>query len=214
MGIYFKKQIDQSSTIGIWEINETPDALYNNILLNKEESLLFSSFKNELRKLHWLSYRNLLKEIISPEEYSHVVYDENGKPFLSNKSDYLSVSHSGKYSAAIINKKQAVGIDIENIHPRIEKLAYKFLSEKELKSIDENNKTETLQVYWGAKEALYKLLGIKDLLFPENIFIYPFCYKNSGKIEAEIKINTFNKKFNLYYEQIEEYILVHVTDNN
>ncbi|NTW33882.1 MAG: 4'-phosphopantetheinyl transferase superfamily protein [Bacteroidetes bacterium] len=213
MGIYYKKQFGQSSTVGLWEITETLDFLYKNILLNEEEIKSFSYFKNELRKLHWLSYRNLLKEIISPKDYSHVVYDDNGKPFLSCKSHHLSVSHSGKFSAAIISNKYPVGIDIEKIHPRIEKLACKFLSEKELSDIDKNNKTEMLQVYWGAKEALYKLYGMKELLFPENIFIKPFEYNNAGEIEGEINTKNFSKKYTLFYERIENYMLVHVTDD-
>jgi len=214
MGIYYKKQFDQTSTIGLWEITETVDTLYNNILLNEEENTLFSCYKNELRKLHWLSYRNLLKELISPEEYSHVVYDDNGKPFLSCNSHHLSVSHSGKFSAAIISNNYPVGIDIEKIHPRIEKLAFKFLSEKEINNVDKNNKIEMLQIYWGAKESLYKILGIKELLFPENIFICPFDYNIKGEIEGEININNFSKKYSLYYEKIENYMLVHVTDIN
>jgi phosphopantetheinyl transferase len=186
--------------------------LFSNVSLNDEESKLYKGFSNDLRKLHWLSYRNLLKELISTEEYSHVIYDEFGKPYLQFNSHHLSVSHSGKYSAAIINKHSPVGIDIEITHPKIHKIVHKFLSNKEAKSIPTENNTDSLYVCWGAKEALYKLYGKMNLLFIENILLDPFAYNGAGDITGTISTNDFTQKYNLHYEKIQDYMLVYTAD--
>ena len=211
MGIFFKKNINDS-IVGLWEITESAEDLYSKINLNSEEKKLYNNFKNDLRKLHWLSYRNLLKELISPEEYSHVIYDEFGKPYLQDNSHHLSVSHSGKFSAAIINKNSPVGIDIEITHPRIHKIVHKFLSVEEVKNISPENHIDSLYVCWGAKEALYKLYGKKNLLFQENIYLKPFKYSGKGELAGAVVTDDFKKDFILYYEKIEDYIMVHVTE--
>jgi len=212
MGIFLKKNIGESTIVGLWEITETVDDLFSKLRLNAEENKLFGDFRNDLRKLHWLSYRNLLKELLPPEEYSHVIYDEFGKPYLQYNSHHLSVSHAGKFSAAIINKNSSVGIDIEVTHPKIHKIVHKFLSEKEAKNISPENYTDSLYVCWGAKEALYKLYGKRNLLFQENIFLEPFVYSGNGIIKGAIKIKNFKQKFNLHYEKIEDYMLVYTVD--
>jgi phosphopantetheinyl transferase len=212
MGIFLKRNISESAIVGLWEITETVDELFSNVCLNDEENELYKGFSTDLRKQHWLSYRNLLKELVTPEEYSHVIYNEFGKPYLQYNSHHLSVSHSGKYSAAIINKHSPVGIDIEITHPKILKIVHKFLSEEEIKNISPANDIDSLYVCWGAKEALYKLYGKKNLLFIENILLDPFVYSGSGDITGTIKTTEFNQKFNLHYEKIQDYMLVYTLD--
>jgi 4'-phosphopantetheinyl transferase len=211
MGIYLKHTLSNASTIGLWEINEGVDVLYAQLILNAEEQSLFNSFNNDIRKLHWLSYRNLLKELVSPGEYAHVNYDENGKPYMTDNMHHLSVAHSGKFSAAIISKSKPVGIDIELLHPKIERVVHKFLSEKEMAFISNASKLEQWYVCWGAKEALYKLYGKKELDFRENLLLSPFNYNEKGELHAKILTAETNKNYCLYYEKIENYILVHVT---
>jgi len=212
MSIYLKKTLTNSSTIGLWEITEDIDVLLSQLKLNDEENALYNGFKNDQRRLHWLSYRNLLKALVSPEEYSHVIYDEYGKPYMSTDSHLLSVAHSGKFSAAIINKRNAVGIDIELIHPRIEKVLHKFLSETETAQIAVENRLEQLFVCWGAKEALYKLYGRKELDFREHMHIKPFRYVEKGNLQAWICNEEMDEKFSLNYEKVEDYMLVYVTE--
>lgn len=212
MGIFLKRDIGESVIVGLWEITETVDDLFSNVSLNNEENDLFRSFSNDLRRRHWLSYRNLLKELVSPEEYLHVIYNEFGKPYLQYNSHHLSVSHSGIYSAAIINKNSPAGIDIEITHPKIHKIVHKFLSDKEAKSIPPENNTDSLYVCWGAKEALYKLYGKQNLLFQENILLDPFVYNGTGDITGTISTKEFKQKFNLHYEKIGDYMLVYTED--
>lgn len=211
MGIYLKKQLDNTSAIGLWEITESADILLSQLKLDNKEQQIYNVFINNQRRLHWLSYRNLLKELISPIEYSHIIYDEYGKPHMADNTHFLSVAHSGKYSAVIISKTNHVGIDIELIQSKIEKIASRFLSETELEMISNQDRIEQLYVCWGAKEALYKLYGKKELDFRENILVKPFNYEQEGDVEAIIFKEEMNKKFCLRYEKVENYMLVYAT---
>ncbi len=212
MGIFLKRTVNNSSIIGVWDITESVDVLLSQIKLNKEEQERYDCFGNDLRRLHWLSYRNLLKELIPPEEYSHVIYDDCGKPYMENNLHFLSVAHSGKFSAAIVSKRKQVGIDIEMIHPKIEKVVSKFLSETEKEQITEKDRLEQLFIHWAAKEALYKLYGRKELDFKVNMFINPFSYAEKGELIAAIKNEEMDRNFNLHYEKIENYMMVYMTE--
>jgi phosphopantetheinyl transferase len=209
MPVFLKKNISDVALLGVWEITENPEALRQQIHLNDEEEILYNSFSNDNRRIHWLSYRVLLKELISDEEYSHVIYDENGKPFLSYNSHHLSVSHSGKFSAVIVSKVNPVGIDIEKIHAKIEKVSAKFLTEAEIGQLGNENIFEKLHICWGAKEALYKLFGKRKLLFQENIRLFPFEFSGKGSLIGEIITKKFRKKYLLRFEKIDDYILVY-----
>ena len=209
MGIVLKKNIDDIAVLGLWEISESSEFLRSGIMLNEEEEAQYVRFRNDLRRMQWLSYRVLLKEMITVEEYSHVMYNEFGKPYLQYNSHHLSVSHSGKYSAAIVSRDFPVGIDIEVTHPKIERVVHKFLSEVEMNNIGTASRLEQLYVCWGAKESLYKLYGERNLLFQEHIHIHPFDYKGKGVFTGEINTGKFQKEYILHYEKLNDYMLVY-----
>jgi 4'-phosphopantetheinyl transferase len=196
--------------MGLWQIDEEPDFFLSQLTLCHEEKEFFVAFKHDLRRKHWLSYRLLIQKMLGEEKPHHVVYDMAGKPVLADNSYKISVSHSGNFSVVIISKGGQVGIDIEQIHPRIKKVASKFLSKKELSDIPEDNQEHKLTIYWSAKEALYKACEIRQLDFAEGIFIQPFSSLKSGDLESIVIINKNPFRFQLHYEIIDNYILVYV----
>jgi len=215
MPVLEKQILPQNSVIGIWEITEEVDLLRSNLDLCEEEKTLYSSFANDTRRKHWLSYRNLLKELIPNEKRTPLIYDENGKPFFTGKSHFLSVSHTGSVSAAIVSSDRPVGIDIEAIHPRIEKVVHKFLSKSEQDFIHKDYRLEMLYVFWSAKEALYKMYGKRNLLFIENLQIEPFDYCTSGgEFTGNIVLKNKILRFQLHYRKFQEYMLVYVVDTD
>lgn len=210
MPIFFKKQINNNIIIGVWKISESLEWLVSNINLDKKDSEIFNSFKTELRKKHWLTYRILLKELIDSKSDLKILYNESGKPHLKNSNNNISVSHSFEFVAAIVSRKVPAGIDVEKISPRIERIKNKFLSENELKNINENFRLEKLYIYWCAKEALYKLYGKRDLNFITNIKIAPFNFEQKGHINGELSGDSISNKYKLFYEQVNDYMLVYV----
>jgi len=102
------------------------------------------------------------------------------------------------------------GIDIELIRDKVLKIQDKFLSDDEIR--DAENNVDKLILYWGAKETLFKLYGLKEIVFADHLFIHDFELKNQGLLTAEIRLETFHKKLSLHYEKLEDYMLVYVLE--
>ncbi len=137
-------------------------------------------------------------------------YNAEGKPELKKESCHISISHSHDKLVIIYNTTCATGVDVELIRDKVLKIKDKFLSVAELNEAKEN--VEKLIVYWAAKETLYKVYGLKEVEFAKHLFVQPFELKAEGKILGEINLESFQKKFNLHYEKLEDYILVYVLD--
>ncbi|HET6991203.1 MAG TPA: 4'-phosphopantetheinyl transferase superfamily protein, partial [Bacteroidia bacterium] len=115
-----------------------------------------------------------------------IIYDENGKPFPDLSTIQLSLSHSGKLIAIMIDEKHC-GIDIETVRPKIEKIAPKFLSDKELLDCAREPVAERMHVYWCVKEALYKVYGRKNVSLKTDIFVENINNPVTGSVKATLK---------------------------
>lgn len=161
--------------------------------------------KTEHRKREFLGVRLALKALLGKEVV--VIYNEDGKPFLADKSLQISISHSKNWIAVLVHPKLAVGIDIECPSPKIEKVYTRFLSELEQQEIYQERDTRKLQLAWSAKEALYKIIGKEAVDFAKQLRILPFEVKTQGEISA---IHTPKlQQYNLFYLQNEAYTLVY-----
>ncbi len=213
MSLFLKKNIKDAS-IGIWEIKESVEELYGQLKLSPEEESIFSSLKTPTRKQHWLSYRMILPYLVSEHELSAISYDEYGKPYLNNGVRHISVSHSGKYSALIASPVHSVGVDIERIEDKIQKLSHKFLTEQEISEVGRDLSQEALYIMWAAKETLFKLHGKRDILFKDHIYIAPFNPQKEGLIYGTIKADDGEKMYTVHYQILDEYILSYAVDRS
>jgi phosphopantetheine--protein transferase-like protein len=167
-------------------------------------------FKSIKRKKEWLTTHYLLENIFKNKTtYS---YNNINKPILINKIEKISISHSSNYATVIVSSNKKVGIDIEEITPRIHKIAHKFLHESEKSFIETDNKnTELLYVIWCAKEAIYKLSD--DFLdFASQIIIEKFNISNENKLKATVIFPSFTKIIDLQYIISDKFVIVWVID--
>jgi 4'-phosphopantetheinyl transferase len=201
MPVFQVKNISKDINIGIWKITETEDELLK-ILIDKgfDKSTSYQT-KNKQRLKQWLATRILLSEFF---ENTNITYDELGKPHLNN-GWFISISHSNEFVAINLNKNNHCGIDIEKITPKIERIKHKFLNPIDLQNV---TSLEKLTLYWGAKEALYKYYGRKEVLFIENLFISNFS-ENSSSFKGKIEMPDFKIKLSMTWEKIEDYLLVY-----
>jgi phosphopantetheinyl transferase len=139
-----------------------------------------------------------------------IAYDPNGKPLLDPPSHHISVSHAGVFAAAVYSEKQRVGIDIEQVRERIVRVKERFLSEHELVHVSGDTSLDRLYVYWGGKEALYKLRGVPGLDFRNEIQIHPFDYlcDENQECTAHMVIEGEREEYRLFYSCVEDYMLV------
>jgi phosphopantetheinyl transferase len=215
MPLILNREIESQTRLGVWKINEEKEALKEQVELYSFEEEQYASFKSEVRKKQWLSYRVLLKKMLSPDPVC-LEYDAFGKPHLRKTGLYLSISHSGDYSAVITSENRPVGIDIERLRDRIYRIREKFLTKDENQHIGETNRLEKLYVVWGAKESLYKIYGKPDLNFQRDIFIGSFDYlcSEKGWCSAEMKTPDGLGNYDIFYERISDYMLVYALKQN
>jgi 4'-phosphopantetheinyl transferase len=213
MPLIINENITDDSTLGVWKIEETAEILHSQTRLTSSEEDHYTTLKSQVRKQQWLSYHALLAKLIGHES-CEVTYDQHGKPYLTSGSHSLSVTHSGEYSAVILGKNCRVGIDLEKIKERVERVKSMFLSGEELDHLGEVNLLEKLTICWGAKEALFKIGGDPSLLCMQDITIEAFDYLCSGEGSAYATIKHPSKtvKYTFFYRKIVDYMLVYTYD--
>lgn len=212
MAIVELNRTEAGTAIGVWEISEPTDLL----LRQAEEAgislLPVAAFRSEIRKAQWAAVRLLLKTLLG-EEATRIIYDDHGKPHLSGNRKHISISHSRRIVAVIVDPLQPTGIDVEFISPKVKRIEHKFLNKAELEFVEKQNETEQLLVLWGAKEALYKAHGKKKMSFRENLLVYPFCYEGAGIIRGKVCTPELEQEFSMRYEKKGEYMLVYLLNN-
>lgn len=202
--------LGQDTKLGLWKIEEDADFYLSNLQLSEEEKKIVEQLKSPKRYLHWLASRVLIRSLLNTKEFIEMDFDEHGKPILKNFDYHISISHSSDYAGVIISKDHLVGLDIEEIDNKIDKIAYKFLSEKELSTLNGHDRIQTLHVYWGAKEAIYKTYGKGGISFKDNILIQPFQVNDKGDIKGKIIKDNVVDDFKVSYEKLNGYMLAYI----
>jgi phosphopantetheinyl transferase len=204
---YFAHQ--HHSRIGVWRIMENEDYFLKKMPISDIERAELD-LKRGHSRLEWLAARYLLQQMTGWA--GKIIKDDFGKPQWEGSDYHISISHSKDYTAAIIST-HLVGIDIQYITPKLEGIAWRVMNDIKLKNLDAHNRIEHLHVYWGAKEALYKAYGKRELDFKNHIPIMPFSYQNTeGVFEGRIEKSDFIKNFNIHYLHIEQYMLVYAIE--
>jgi 4'-phosphopantetheinyl transferase len=207
-----RKIIDDHSLYAIWKISESVEELRSAIKLGIGEEIIYDSFVAESRQKQWLAYRILIRELLKPDEFP-VEYDVSGKPYLAGSDFHISVTHTDDLAAVIISRHARVGIDIEKIRPRIQKVRERFLHPEEESLIGKETELEQLTLAWCAKEALYKLYGRRNLDFRENIRIV-LPARAGETFHAEIHFEGKIDEYRLFSEISDGYILVYLVDES
>ena len=196
--------LDHDRAWALWQISEDEQELAAQI---SQESVP-PAITNTQKRREWLTARILVKELMKAMgvSFQGITKDEFGKPFLNGYSYQLSLSHSFPYVAALIDKVESVGIDLEQPKEKLLKIAPRIMHPEELR--DAGTDIVKHCIYWCAKESLVKVHGKKDLTFAENLLIDPFSRKNEGHIVGRIIVNNQVTMVPLYYSVNPNFILV------
>lgn len=201
MPIYQKNNFSESIKVGVWKITETEEELINQLLKKGFDQRTIYQTKNNQRLKQWLATRLLLSMFF---DHANIIYNDLRKPFLDNHWN-ISISHSNEFVAIILNKQNDCGIDIEKISEKVGRIKHKFLNQLDLENVIS---PKHLTIYWGAKEALYKYYGKKEVLFIENLFIEKFS-ENRCQFYGKIDMAGFKITIPMKYEIIDDYILTY-----
>jgi phosphopantetheinyl transferase len=146
----------------------------------------------------------LIEKMLNHTNYK-LLYSAEGKPYLEESKVGISISHSHGKLALLINKGGEAGIDIELIRDKVKAIQHKFLNDTEKLMADNN--PEKLITMWAAKEALYKVYGLKGVDFKEHLFVDELT---ETEMVGRIEIRGYKKRYKLITEKIEDYKLVYV----
>ncbi|MBK8668950.1 MAG: 4'-phosphopantetheinyl transferase superfamily protein [Saprospiraceae bacterium] len=138
--------------------------------------------------------------------------DQYGKPYLKDSDYHISISHSSEYTA-VIAAPVSVGVDIQVIVPKINRIAPRFVRDDEFINIPEDEHTHYFHAIWGAKESMYKSYGKKELDFKTHMKVSAFTYVKEGCFfEGEIIKGHYYQKYLLFCKQIQNLILVYALE--
>tara|TARA_Y100000385_G_scaffold274163_1_gene316914 strand:+ start:310 stop:933 length:624 start_codon:yes stop_codon:yes gene_type:complete len=169
MPIIYQDESDSHQLL-VWKITESLDFFAKELQLNKQEKEELANITFASRMLEWTAAR-YVQRILFPNGLKK---DHWGKPHLEGDNGFISIAHCKGYAAAVYSASQSVGIDIEPVHDKVQRIAPKFLNENELIDIGLEGKSEYFVMCWSIKEALYKWYGKKQLSFKNNINILNF----------------------------------------
>jgi enterobactin synthetase component D len=162
MPVFFQHQINDSTRLGIWKIEETEEFFKSNVPQHRDVT-------HPHKRLQHLAGRFLLQYLFPAFPYEMIEIADTRKPYLPNEQYHFSISHCDDYAAAIVSKDKRVGVDIEKPVPKILRIRDKFLSKEELNRFGQGERQLTL--LWSAKEAVFKWYGNGAVDFREHIHL-------------------------------------------
>ncbi len=203
MPFFYQQNINETAHLAIWSIQE-PASFF------ETDVQLAIPIANEERRTQHLAVRLLFKLMMPEADLSQLVMADNGKPYLLGLPFHFSFSHCKGYAACAVDD-QPIGIDIEMIHPRISKVAHKFLNDSEkamIAALDEKDQLNQLAFLWAAKEAMYKKYEQLGIDFAKDFNILALTNGDRGTAQAAIVHKGSNVHEHLDYHFVKDYVCV------
>jgi 4'-phosphopantetheinyl transferase len=204
--IFFQHPISKDTRLGIWKIEESEDFFKRNVPQHRDVT-------HPHKRLQHLAGRFLLQFLFPDFPYELIQIAETRKPFLAGDPYHFSISHCGDYAAAIVSRRERVGVDIEIPTPKIEKIRDKFLDvdeqllfrqagTREAENIDAGADRRLLTLLWSAKEAVFKWHGEGGVDFKKHIRLQKI---NNDTIDSYF--TKTNQQLIIQYRQFEQVVL-------
>ncbi len=172
--------------LGLWHLTEPPAVLWPLLADAAAYAPLLPARADGPRQAQWLAGRVLVQRLLAagPTPTPQLLRnDATGRPFLEGvgPAPAVSLSHSGAWVAALLAAPgQPVGVDVEVVRDKAQRIARKFLTAHELAATTAvslpplpgtDAPQELFSLLWSAKETLYKLAGQRGIIFRENLLL-------------------------------------------
>ena len=181
MPLVYQQNINEATKLAVWHITEPEDFFLKKVMLSND-------ITHPHKRLQHLAGRYLLPELFERFPLELIKIADTKKPFLANEAFHFSISHCGDYAAAIASKTNRVGVDIEVISEKIERIRHKFLSEEEEEMLTKITKPSNIEyspkesgqaifniqlltLAWAVKETMFKWYGDGGVDFREHLHI-------------------------------------------
>ena len=204
MPIFFQQQINETTRLGIWKIEETEEFFKANVPQHRDVT-------HPHKRLQHLAGRFLLQYLFPAFPYELIQIADTRKPFLPNEEFHFSISHCGDFAAAIVSTNKRVGIDIEIPVEKIAVIKHKFLTAKEHEIFNliepREDRLQQATLLWSAKESVFKWYGNGGVDFRKEIQLQKQDIANET-IDCLFAKN--NAQLDVYYRQLDHLVLAWV----
>ncbi len=205
MGLFLQDKTNDTQW-AVWKVEESLEALLALLpdarrVCCEQELLQFAS---ERRKIEWLSVRALLYFML--KEDKQIGYSSEGKPFLTDDSFFISISHTKGYVAVILNPKTPVGIDIEQYGKRVHKVFDRFIRPDEQVEAYQGDTTWGVLLHWSAKETVFKCMKNADADL-RKLCLSHFIPQKEGTFQVREYATEGQSLFSVGYRICEDFVL-------
>lgn len=167
--LIYQSNSNNTGRLLVWKAYESTPELEAMVRFTPELKGQYEKQLLEKRRREWLVTRILL-QLVAPDH--QLKFAATGKPYLEGNL-HISISHCGELAGLLIAEHN-VGLDIQGVDEKLEKISKKFCNEKELKTVSSvSQPLEFLTVIWSAKEAIFKYFG-EQVHFAKDIQVRPF----------------------------------------
>ena len=163
----FSTNLDPSGNLLLWRAEEESAWFKEQLNVAPELWEEYESLASEAIRHRWLASRYAVQQV-SRQSPLNIIKETSGKPILPESENHISLSHCVGYVAAI-HGDAPVGIDVERISHRAQKIKNYFLRDEELVLLGEEN--EALILAWSAKESIFKWYGKPNLGYKSQLCI-------------------------------------------
>lgn len=196
MPLIRKQKTDDTTWLALWQMSESLEQL------PEPAQVDLSAFTSLRRRKEKLTEYLLLKELTGDDSLV-IRHNDDGAPFVDGY--YISLSHTEGWAVMMLSESHRVGVDIEYVSERVNRVASRFIR------ADEQQATlaERL-VNWCTKEAVYKFFTEQHLEFQE-IRLQPYTQVVAGDVVVEnLRQQTHVR---VGYEVTDNYVLAYLRDN-
>ena len=145
---------EAGARIGLWNITESEAALRTGITLSPASMSLINASGSAKRRRELLAVRSLMHRMgISDND----LYYQDEKPMLRS-GRFISISHSGTMACIALSAEGPVGVDIQEIKPRLS-IVVRWLTKSAPDAAGRNVSLIRSGLLWTAREAMFKLAG-------------------------------------------------------
>ncbi|WP_124643051.1 4'-phosphopantetheinyl transferase family protein [Amniculibacterium aquaticum] len=206
---FFKDYNDDQAKILVWKYDETD-------VFNEKQLIIPEDFEKVInyhpkKKLEYLMIRQMLADTLPNHR---ILYRTIGQPYLFPKDYFISISHSFPFASLAISEKR-IGIDLEKINDKIQRIRHKFINQNEEEWISKmDNQTEVLVVIWAIKEALYKLHPSKYWSLKKHYEVEEFDLNSLSQISCRVFDADFEDVYQADVFKLENYYYAIIEENH
>ena len=200
---YLIKQILTNNDVNIKVLHYTNERV-NDLdlsLFSASELAKFNSYGSDKRKLEFYFSRVLW---LTFNQNQVINYKLTGKPIV--EKGFLSMSHSHNYVVICFSETSNLGIDVEMVSEKINKVKSKFLHPK-----DYYTSLKDLTQLWTIKEAFFKLFDGDDIFLMDDVYTERLGINSISELKLP-QLNLKGKWHSFFLD--DDFIITYIMPNN